>query len=65
MAWLMNQEIVTIFNFSKHMSSKFQISDNSKYMKETTNLEEKYYKKKEIIHRRIRYIKIDNTLIMN
>ena len=47
---LMNQEIVIICDFSKHMSSKFQISNDSKYMKETINSEEKYYEKKEIIY---------------
>ena len=61
----MNQEIVTICNFSKHMSSKFQISDDSKYVKETTNSEEKYYEKKEIIYRQVRYVEINNKLIMN
>jgi len=34
-------------------------------VKETTNSEEKYYEKKEIIYGQVRYIKIDNTLTMN
>ena len=61
----MNQEIVTICNFSKYMSSKFQISDDSKYVKEIINSEEKYYEKKEIIYGQLRYIKIENTLTIN
>ena len=61
----MNQKIVAICDFSKHMSRKFQISDDSKYVKEMINSEEKYYEKKEIIYGQLRYVEIENTLIIN